>query len=641
MSAMQLILDARQQGLPLTLGDVFSDPRLLAIAAKGTQRADQVVEDDEVAPFSLISQESREIAKEGRFCDISGLPDKLQIEDAYPCTSYQEDLMATSTEFPSANIAKHALKLPEDIDIELFKSAWDQVTLSCTNLRTRIVLLDGSAVQAVIRGPIPLEAVREKDLRSAMQVFNELKMSYGSQLSQAHLAKTDDGELHLLWAVHESISDGWTMGLISAMMSRVYYGFDKMDLKPYAKFIKYTLDVDHEAAQNFWERQLQGVKRSTFPRPAHGKSADSVPQVVKRKLAFPQNRNQSFIDAAYMRAAWGMVVAHYCDAADVCFGSTISHRDVPLVGSEMMPGCMMATVPVRLQMSLNKTVSEFLQGIQSQAAEMIPYEQYGLQNIASIDGLRDACDLTSMLIVQPSKHFDAAAYDQNSIMGVPEQTSEFNEEVGASSKYPLVVQSNLHTDHVEFVVTHNPSSITRENALDLVQHLSRVLDQLMSGDNAHKKLGDLFPAFTPLRPELLLFSAPSDSALRQQVRANRGFIQSHAFRTSDLAYTLGKCRETQRHRAFSILHEGRLTNLSAHRQPSTEPPKITMVFSGQGAEWAGMGRELLLEDGGFADDIDCMDKVLSSLANSPSWSLTGKPPFTYTNWDRRVLTYCR
>ena len=624
MSAMQLILDARDQGLPLTMGDVFSDPRLLAIAAKATERADQVVEDDEVAPFSLLSQEAREVFSEGRFCDVSGLPDNLQIEDAYPCTSYQEDLMATSTKHPSSNIAKHALKLPEDIDIELFKSAWDQVTVSCSNLRTRIVLLDGSAVQAVIRGPMPLEIAHEKDLRSAVQAFQNLEMSYGSQLSQAQLAKTDDGELHLLWAVHESISDGWTMGLISATMSRVYYGYDKMDLQPYVKFIKYNQDLDREAAQNFWERQLRGVKSSMFPQPPHGKSVDSVPRVVRKRLAFPQNRNQSVIDAVSIRAAWGMVLAHYCDTADVCFGSTVSHRDVPLVGSEMMPGCMMATVPVRIQMSLNKTVSEFLQDVQSQAAEMVPYQQYGLQNIANIAGLRDACDFTSMLVVQPSKHFDAAAYEQSSVMGISQRMTEMNEETDASSKCPLVVQGNLHTNHVEFVVTHNPSSIAREDVLDLVQHLSRVLEQLMDGENAFKKLGDVFPTFTPLRPELLLFSAPSDSALRQQVRANRGFVQSHDFRTSDLAYTLGQCREAQRHRAFSILHDGRLTNLSAHRQAAAEPPKITMVFSGQGAEWAGMGRELLLEDGCFADDIDRMDKALSSLLNAPSWSLTGK-----------------
>lgn len=51
--------------------------------------------------------------------------------------------------------------------------------------------------------------------------------------------------------------------------------------------------------------------------------------------------------------------------------------------------------------------------------------------------------------------------------------------------------------------------------------------------------------------------------------------------------------------------------------------KVTMVFSGQGAQWAGMGRELILSDKRFREDIEVMDSILQSLNDPPTWSILG------------------
>jgi acyl transferase domain-containing protein len=55
-----------------------------------------------------------------------------------------------------------------------------------------------------------------------------------------------------------------------------------------------------------------------------------------------------------------------------------------------------------------------------------------------------------------------------------------------------------------------------------------------------------------------------------------------------------------------------------------QAPKVFLVFSGQGAQWPGMGRELIEGDDYFRKDIESMDGVLQRLEHPPSWSITGE-----------------
>ncbi|OHE91655.1 beta-ketoacyl synthase domain-containing protein [Colletotrichum orchidophilum] len=50
-------------------------------------------------------------------------------------------------------------------------------------------------------------------------------------------------------------------------------------------------------------------------------------------------------------------------------------------------------------------------------------------------------------------------------------------------------------------------------------------------------------------------------------------------------------------------------------------PDMIWVFTGQGAQWAQMGKELLEQEGLFRDRIDAMDKVVAGLPDPPPWTL--------------------
>lgn len=94
----------------------------------------------------------------------------------------------------------------------------------------------------------------------------------------------------------------------------------------------------------------------------------------------------------------------------------------------------------------------------------------------------------------------------------------------------------------------------------------------------------------------------------------------------NLAYTLGQRRSThpwsQPVRASSIsgLIKG-LEDPSAKPIRSSKVPRLGFVFTGQGAQWAQMGKELISAYPIFKDTLDEADRYL--LALGCSWSLKG------------------
>lgn len=63
-----------------------------------------------------------------------------------------------------------------------------------------------------------------------------------------------------------------------------------------------------------------------------------------------------------------------------------------------------------------------------------------------------------------------------------------------------------------------------------------------------------------------------------------------------------------------------------------------MIFSGQGAQWPEMGRELILQAPNFREDIREMDNTLQTLTHRPEWTIEGeilRQPVL-----KRLLTIC-
>lgn len=132
---------------------------------------------------------------------------------------------------------------------------------------------------------------------------------------------------------------------------------------------------------------------------------------------------------------------------------------------------------------------------------------------------------------------------------------------------------------------------------------------------------------TAARPSLLLVSANDATSLQAGIQALGDHLANPRVRVklADLAYTLSERRSRLWHRAFTTTAS---TEFVEHAKSWTAGKKsgqdcrIGFVFTGQGAQWPQMGKDLLRYFPSLVRDVlDELDRVLQSLREPPKWTL--------------------
>ena len=130
------------------------------------------------------------------------------------------------------------------------------------------------------------------------------------------------------------------------------------------------------------------------------------------------------------------------------------------------------------------------------------------------------------------------------------------------------------------------------------------------------------------RPYTLVLSANDNASLRANIKALSSHLINPRVKIElpDLAYTLSERRTRLWHRAF--LSTRTLTDLDENDfvtgKKSSEIPRIGFIFTGQGAQWPQMGKDVLQYFPWTVDILQELDGVLQSLPDPPKWSLVNE-----------------
>jgi len=171
----------------------------------------------------------------------------------------------------------------------------------------------------------------------------------------------------------------------------------------------------------------------------------------------------------------------------------------------------------------------------------------------------------------------------------------------------------------------------------------------LGGSNAHVIIEAAPNTYSPentasedpaTKPHLLLYSANSLESLKRMTETYNSYLRSNLQRKDDLACTLANGREHLPYRTSVIAGSDGAISISPLTKVSSPAANVVMAFTGQGAQWPQMGRDLLQWNPVFRESIRSMDTFLGNLGDlAPLWSLEAelcKPATSTRLYDAEI-----
>ena len=471
ITAMKVVAQARKMGIALAVADIFKYPTLAEQASTRTNSVANTVT-RAIEPFSLLESHEEDIRDElARLCNT----EPSMVQDAYPCTSLQEGLISLTAKRPGDYTMQAILQISDDVDIVKFKEAWDSVIASTDILRTRIVQHDKYGFVQVVCDRPSHDWVEVSDMDSYLEHDRLMPMELGNALSHYGIAEKD-GKRYLVWSIHHSLYDGWSLPRVMTRVSEMYHSQTPAHSTPFNTFVKYLLDSNKDDTKAYWQSYLAGLGSTPFPAmpPSIREPVANTVVETSFKITSP---NSEVTTSTMIRGALALLISEYQNSVDVLFGSVVSGRNAPVDNIDDILGPTIATLPIRTIIDKKLPVSEYLKAIQRESTDCIEHEQIGLQQIASMgpEGRR-ACEFQTLLVIQPKESGSGG----EKTLGNWQAASN---DKGFSSTYAMVLECFLDANEVAIRASIDTRAITTHQVERLTSQMSLVLQQFSESSN--------------------------------------------------------------------------------------------------------------------------------------------------------------
>jgi amino acid adenylation domain-containing protein/thioester reductase-like protein len=497
--AMKLVALGRDNGICLTVGDVFRTPVLFKLAINSVNLVHQPATlDSKLLPFSLVGGQA---AVSLLAQDLLNGDNDLSVEnisDIYPCTPFQEGIMALSINYPGTYVAQHVFELSEDLraHLDIFRAAWDAIFISSPILRTRFYQLKSACLMQVVMNEM-IEWKVQANLTEYLEIDRTNTFGIGSPLNRHAVVKeTIKGvqTVYFVWTTHHAMYDAWSLNLTlkdvhekyQKLKSKITYsshGDKGKDQRiSFNKFVESLQSLDIGAAERFWRTELSQGEPSHYPTVKAG-YLPLPSESVTHDIRISRKKGSELRISLIVQAAWAVAVSNYANSNDVMFGVTLSGRTAT-VDLPSIVGPTITTVPVRVTINPQMSIVDFIHKVESQMMEMMPFEQIGLSKICQMDTkLKSACEFQNLLVIQPLEHSDI----DNSFLGHRLQNYG-NTQV--FDTYALTMECTLKNDRISAKAIFDPKVIEKGQMVRIIRQFEHILQQFCI-EEAGKKIQDI------------------------------------------------------------------------------------------------------------------------------------------------------
>jgi amino acid adenylation domain-containing protein len=385
------------------------------------------------------------------------------IQDAYPLSPLQEGLLFHSLANSEGGLytGQFTCQLSR-LNVAAFEQAWRWAIERHAILRTAFIWKKSSApLQAVARRvSLPLKKFDWRAFPSAQQ--QEQFESYlaadrleGFNLNKPPLIRLalfrmGDDSYRFLWSHHHLVLDGWSVAILLKEVLTIYEALCRgtpIDLdqpRPYTGYIAWLQQQDASAAASYWQNYL---KDFTAPTALPASRSTSLPHrstavsgKLKRQLSSElttalqrQARRNRLTMNTLVQGAWSILLSRYSGAAEVVFGATVSGRPAAIAGIEEIVGLFINTLPVRVRLSGEQQVLEWLHSLQEQQVVQRQYEYSSLVEVQGWSEVPRGTPLFESIVVFENYPLDKSLHADHESLEITDVDH------GSASDFPLLV----------------------------------------------------------------------------------------------------------------------------------------------------------------------------------------------------------
>ncbi|MDK1290423.1 non-ribosomal peptide synthetase [Pseudoalteromonas umbrosa] len=449
--------------------------------------------------FELADVEQREL--DAWTCD--------DIVDLYPATEMQQGLLYHSLLTPG-NYVIQAIFEFKNVHLPHFKAAWEHVIGAHEIFRTSFVGSDVNnthqRVHEKVRLPwteVDLSELSASEQLSKIEQYRSEDKLQGFDITQAPLMrvtvfKLDEHTFQLLWTHHHALLDGWCGPIIFGDVTKCYQAFMQNQpaslpqRMPYRNYIGWLQQQDMSDSKTYWHEALSKLGKVT-----------PMPMMVGQSIPLAKDMDDIHLDLSVaqteqlqhlaneckttvnviLQACWGLLLAKYSGETTVAFGTVTSGRPAELDGIEEMVGLFINTIPTVVDVDLDLSVAQWLNGLY---ADLVTREAHSYLPLAEIQrcapvGQRGLFDSVIIFANYPTGEGISEQVSEQGLTGEFVSTHE-------GTNYDLTVGASLGKK-LNVKLQYNRNQYSQVQIDQIAGHLFGLLTSI--GENSERSVNEL------------------------------------------------------------------------------------------------------------------------------------------------------
>ncbi|WP_327331611.1 non-ribosomal peptide synthetase [Calothrix rhizosoleniae] len=447
------------------------------------------------------------------------------ISSIYPLSPTQQGMLFHSFYAPESGVyfEQTSLNIKGNLDIVAFKSAWHKVVDRYSILRTLFIWENRQIPLQVVLKQVKLpfenldwinfsQTEQQQKLENLLQTHREQGFNFNqAPVMNCTLVRLTEDSYQFIWNYHHVLMDAWCLSIIFKEVLSFYETSVSGEVlhlpspRPYQDYITWLNQQDDEKAKSFWQNTLQGFSAPTplvvDKKQSQIEADDSdycqiglrLSEKVSQKLQDLSVKSHLTV-STIVQAAWALLLSRYSGEDDVLFGVTVSGRPGDLSGVEEMVGLFINTLPLRVRVSPQMSLTAWMEQVQNSIIQLQEYSYTPLVEIQAISEIPAQTPLFDSILVFENNSFDTS--ELNDICPLELNEGEGFERVN----YPLTL-TVAASKQLSMNIGYDTDCFDGDTIERMLGHLQTILCSI--ADNPQQQLNELLLLSQKERRQLL------------------------------------------------------------------------------------------------------------------------------------------